>query len=105
MLGLLTVLLGGCGAPAPPERPNPPPEPLLVFSAPSVAPDQLEQAIVIARELRAQPEAHREVLQAHQLDLAEWEHWLVDIASDPDAAKRYAQALEPGGEPSRDPGR
>lgn len=94
MLGLLTVLLGGCGVPAPPDQPNPPPEPLLVFSEPSVVPDQVAQAIEIALALRERPEAHAEVLQRHQLDAAEWEHLLVEIASDPVASQRYAQAVE-----------
>jgi len=94
MIGLLTVLLGGCGAPVPPEQPNPPPAPLLVFSEPVLVAADVELAIAVALELQRSPQQHASVLEAHALTSERWEDLLVEIASDPQASKRYAAALE-----------
>ncbi len=94
MLGLLTVLLGGCGAPVPPEQPNPPPEPLTVFSETTVQGSELELAITVAAALQRAPERHGEVLLEHGLTSERWETILVNVASDPEASQAYAAALD-----------
>ncbi len=102
MLGLLTVLLGGCGVPAPPEQPNPPPAPLLAFSEPAVSAADVDLAVRVALELQADPTQHTTVLEANGLTIERWEALLVDIASDPEASSSYARALEaqPAAEPA-----
>lgn len=94
MLGLLTVLLGGCGAPVSPEMPHAPPPPLLVFSEASVSEADVDLAIIVALELLEAPEQHVTVLNAHGLTSERWETMLVSIASDPQASKRYAAEIE-----------
>ncbi len=98
MLGLLIVLLGGCGSPVPPEQPSPPPEPVMAFSQSVVEAVDVDLAIVVAGELQQRPEQHSAVLQAHDLTSEGWETMLVAIASDPQASQRYATALEAGSE-------
>jgi hypothetical protein len=94
MIGLLTVLLGGCGAPAPPDLPIPPPSPLTAFSERAVSPVEVDLAIELARAIRHSPAEHAALLEAHGLSSQDWEALLVDVASNPSAAARYAQALE-----------
>jgi hypothetical protein len=94
MLGLLTALLGGCGTPAPPELPNPPPAPLTAFSERAVSPVDVDLAIELALAIQRSPGEHATLLEQQGLSSQAWEALLVDIASDPSAAERYAQALE-----------
>ncbi len=89
---LLASLLGGCGAPVPPELPSPPPEPLLVHEV-QVAPADLELAILVARALQERPGDPPAILAAHELNTETWERLLVEIAASPSASERYAQAL------------
>lgn len=102
MLGLLTALLGGCGTPATPELPNPPPAPLTAFSERAVSPVDVDLAIELALAIQRSPAEHAALLDQHGLSSQTWEALLVDIASDPSAAERYAQALEQS-EPVRPP--
>ena len=94
MIGLFTVLLGGCGPPPPPEMPNPPPTAVLASTKPAVNTVDVDQAIQVAVALRAAPTHHEAILQEHALTPEAWDAMMVDIASDPQASQRYAAALE-----------
>ena len=94
MLGLLTMLVGGCGTPQPPEQPNPPPAPLMATPKPAVKDVDVDLAIQVALALRSTPAEHQAILHQHGLTPDSWEAAVVDIASDPQASERYAAGLE-----------
>lgn len=55
--------------------------------------DPVDQAVTVARELRAKPGDAEQILQKHSLTPEQWEALMYDIASDPTQAAKYEAAL------------
>ena len=90
---LLGLLLGACGAPAPPEMPNLPPEPIVPKFDASSKGNRIFAAARIAKELQDSPDKAAEILAKHEIDAARWESWMEEITSDPDANASFAKAM------------
>ncbi len=103
VLGLLTLLLGGCGSPQPPELPNPPPESILDGTHQAVSKLEVDKAIDVALALRGAPMDHESILMDAGLTPESWEAMVVDIAADPKASSRYTEALAATSAPTVSP--
>jgi len=55
--------------------------------------DKVEQAVTVAKELRAKPDDAEKILGQHGLTADQWEALMYDIASDPALAAKYEAAL------------
>ena len=88
LAALLTVGSVGCGGSAesyPPES---------VVPDASRAPDLVDHAVAIAKEIEAEPDATEEILARHGLDVEQFEAMLYEIGSDPELSKAYSAAFE-----------
>lgn len=56
--------------------------------------DRVDQAVTVARELRARPADAEKVLSEHNLSAEQWEALMFEIADDPALAARYEAALQ-----------
>jgi hypothetical protein len=56
--------------------------------------DDPEELGVVAARLHAEPERESEILDEHGLTLDEFRARVWDISEDPEAARRYTEALE-----------
>lgn len=67
---------------------------ILACGGPGDAGSKVDQAVTIARELRARPADAEQILAEHSLTADQWEALMFDIADDPALAAKYAAALE-----------
>ncbi len=56
--------------------------------------NKVDQAVTVARELRARPADAEKVLSEHNLSAEQWEALMFEIADDPALAARYEAALQ-----------
>lgn len=67
---------------------------ILACGGPGDGGSKVDQAVTIARELRARPADAEQILAEHSLTADQWEALMFDIADDPALAAKYAAALE-----------
>lgn len=60
---------------------------------PGTTGSKLDQAVAVARDLRARPGEPEKVLAEHQLSAEQWEALMFEIADDPALAGQYEAAL------------
>lgn len=55
--------------------------------------DKVDQAVTIAKELRAKPDDAEKILGSHNLTEDQWEALMYDIASDPALASKFEAGI------------
>ena len=88
LLLLLAVGIAGCESP-PRQAAEAPAE-----EASAAPPDLVQQAVAIAREIEAEPDAVEEILERHGLDAERFEEMIYEISGDPELSRAYNAALE-----------
>ena len=56
--------------------------------------DKVDQAVAVAKELRARPADAEKILAEHNLSAEQWETLMFEIADDSALATRYESALQ-----------
>ncbi len=84
----VALALAACGGsePAPAPEPAPTTEPASTDVATTLA--------MIAKSIRADPDAYEAILARHGMTVEQFEKALYDVASDPEATARYHGALK-----------
>ena len=57
-------------------------------------PGKAEQAVTIAKELRAKPDDAEKILGQHNMTAEQWEALMYEIAEDPTLAAQYEAGLQ-----------
>jgi hypothetical protein len=55
---------------------------------------KVEQAVTIAKELRASPDDAEQILAKHNMTLEQWEALMFEIAEDPALADKFEAGLD-----------
>lgn len=56
--------------------------------------DKVDQAVTIAKELRAKPDDAEKILGQHNMTAEQWEALMYEIAEDPALAAQYEAGLQ-----------
>ena len=67
---------------------------LLACGGSAPAGSKVDQAITVARELRAKPDDAEKILAEHKMTAEQWEALMFEIADDPALAAQYEAGLQ-----------
>jgi hypothetical protein len=67
---------------------------LFACGGPGTPASKVDQAVAVARDLRARPAEPEKVLADHNLSADQWETLMFEIADDPTLAAKYASELD-----------
>jgi len=67
---------------------------LAVACGGSVSGGKVDQAVAIAKELRAKPDEAEKILSDHKLTIDQWEDLMYEIAGDPAMAEQFEAGVQ-----------